>query len=136
MTVNSKFIKPVRVAKRHVPVSEVVGLGASTSGVIDLGIVLPPKCLVTMAVCRNLGVAAATLATLTAKIGTNGNDDLLVTAATIFAANAVAGGVPVTPHVSETAEQAIYLALTGDANLSTTTGATSGFDVLIYYVEA
>lgn len=131
---------PVRRAKVVIPVADIVALGAAVSGTITLtGILsLPPKAKVLSAGIFNNGVAAATLATLTAEIGDAGDDDrYLAGEPTIFAANAGTITAPTTDGAaSNTADTVITVKFTGNANLSTLTGLTDGVALYMSWLEA
>lgn len=127
------------VKKRvRISAAEVVALGASTTGTITLGVNLPAKAAVLNCSAFNGGTAAATLATLTITIGDAGDDDRYLAAQTVFAANAGLHriGQAAVTNASATADTALTCLLTGNANLSTTTGLTDGIVVTVEYKEA
>lgn len=139
MAAASKFKTPIRTVKQTISASEIVALGASTTGTIALGpsFDIPAGAMVVRATVANGGTAAATLATLTAQLGDSTDADQLIAAATVFAASAIAGGVPAAAFTSTPAAiTALELLLTGDANLSTLTGLDDGLVVTVSYLEA
>ena len=136
MAASKKFKRPIVSLTQVITAAQVTGLGASTTGTITLNLEVPAKAHVLSATVRNNGTAAATLATLTAQLGDATDADQLIAAATVFAADAVAGGVPAAAFMSDpAADTTLALLLTGDANLSTMTGLTDGLIVEVNYID-
>lgn len=128
---------PIKRVKYNISVSEVTALGASTTGTVTLGFNLPPKSRVLSVGAFNAGVAAATLTTLTVQVGDAGDPNRYLDAQTVYAANAGAHSMARDlANASNTANTAVTVLFTGDANLSTTTGLTDGVDIIINYIEA
>lgn len=125
-------------ATAFITAAEVVALGASTTGELSLW-TIPAGALILHARVRNGGTAALTLNTLTASLGITGATTAIMAAETVFAANANAQtGVAVATQAiyCETAAKAIVVEFTGDANLSTMTGASpGGFIVDMAWIE-
>ena len=125
-------------AKAFITAAEVVALGASTTGSLDLWTV-PVGAIVLTASVRNGGTAALTLTTLTASLGITGTTDLFMAAETVFAANAIAvtGVAVATEAIAATvAAKAVVVEFTGSGNLSTMTGASpGGFIVEMSWIE-
>lgn len=118
--------------RAHITAAEVVALGASTTGEVSIATV-PAGAYITRARVENCGVAAATLSSLTASLGENGDTEALLAAATVFAANATVETAPVSNVLAKTAAYDVVCEFTGNANLSTMTGAGGGFNVFLEY---
>lgn len=128
---------PIKRRVFKITAAEIVALGASTTGTITLPMSLPPKAKVISAQAYNNGTAAATLTTLTVKIGESGDDDRYMEAQTVFAANAGDHAAPDTDSpASATADTPIEVLFTGNANLSTLTGLDDGVNIGLTWIEA
>lgn len=132
-----KFIRPIRTARQLITAAEIVALGANLTGTIVLAPVLglPAKARILDIIIRNQGNIAATLATLTAQVGDSSDPNRYVLDGTIFAADAVVGGIPADVFGSQTVDTPLEILFTGNANLGTLTGLTDGVVVEINYIE-
>ena len=119
--------------RADISAAQIVGLGANTSGILDVG-TLPAGAIIQGVSVFNKGVAALTLASLTATVGTNVADhDNIKGAQSVFAADAGSAGpgLVTTPHLA--AATLVRSVITGNANLSTLTGLTNGIAIVMKY---
>lgn len=136
MPQNYKEVFPdglVRV-RTLITAAEVVAIGASTTGSVALGYIVPAGSYITRVRCQNGGTVAATLATLTMGVGDAGDVDEMLDEGTVHAANASVETAPLLPFAAKDATWTPVASFIGDANLSTLTGASpGGFEVFIEY---
>lgn len=121
----------------RITTAEVVAIGAATSGQIALGFTIPANAQIRRAFVKNSGAVAATLATLTASLGTAGGSYTdIIAANTVHAANATSEDLAATKRLTVAAASTeIKVEFVGNADLGNLTGAANGFDGYVEYHE-
>ena len=123
----------VRV-RTFITAAEVVAIGASTTGSVALGYIVPAGSVLTRVRCQNGGTLAATLTTLTMGLGDAADPDEVLDEGTVHAANAAVETAPLLPFVAKTAAWTPVASFIGNANLDGLTGASpGGFEAFIEY---
>lgn len=130
-TVEGKIVR----RRVHITASDVVALGASTTGDIALGVQMPIGAKLQRVRVSNAGDAVLTLATLTLSVGDASMPAELLAAATVFASGAVGEAAPLLQFTAQTGVYPFVVRFTGNANLDTLTGGLGGFDVLLEWTE-
>lgn len=122
--------------KLTMALSDITGLGASTTGEVAFT-TIPQGATILEAYVLNGAGACTGLATLTASLGINGATTAIMTAETVFAANAIAiiGQTEAQAVYASAAARAVVIEFTGNANLSTATGIASGIFGYLTYIE-